>query len=89
MENNNKGVQDNYIFGTYFETVSFFIVSMPKKNHFGVFSQPHLDFLTNAITFYVHSNTLNLVMNAMVHVQAFKSGLVSHVYMYSTLSSGS
>ena len=32
MENNDKGLNDNYIFGAYFGSVSFFIVSMPEKN---------------------------------------------------------
>ena len=38
MENNNKGVQDNYIFGTYFGSDSFFIVSLPEKYLSGLFS---------------------------------------------------
>ena len=44
MENNNKDLNDNYMFGTYFGTVSFFMISMPEKNLSGVFSEPHLDF---------------------------------------------
>ena len=32
------------MFGTYFGTVSFFMISMPEKNLSGVFSEPHLDF---------------------------------------------
>jgi hypothetical protein len=31
FENKNKGLQDNYIFGTYFRTDSFLIVSLPEK----------------------------------------------------------
>ena len=38
MENNNKDQKDNYMFGTYFGIVNFFIVSMPKQNLSGVFS---------------------------------------------------
>ena len=33
--------------------------------------------MTNIITFYTHSNTLHLLMNAVVHVKGFRSGLVS------------
>ena len=35
--------------------------------------------MTNIITFYTHSNTLHLLMNAVVHVKGFISGLVSRV----------
>ena len=44
LETNNKDLNDNYMFGTYFGTVSFFMISMPEKNLSGVFSEPHLDF---------------------------------------------
>jgi hypothetical protein len=35
--------------------------------------------VTNVITVYIHSSTLQLLMNVVVHVEAFKSGLVSRV----------
>jgi hypothetical protein len=38
FENKNKDLQDNYIFGTYFRTDSFFIVSLPEKYLSGIFS---------------------------------------------------
>ena len=38
MENKNKALKDNYMFGTYFVTVNFFIISMPEKNLSSVFS---------------------------------------------------
>jgi len=44
VENNNKDLQDNYIFGAYFGTDSFFIVSLPEKYLSGIFSWTHLDF---------------------------------------------
>ena len=44
MENNNKGVQHNYIFGAYFGSDSFFIISLPETYLSGLFSQLHLDF---------------------------------------------
>jgi hypothetical protein len=34
--------------------------------------------VTNVITVSIHSNTLKLLMHVVVHVQAFKSSLVSH-----------
>ena len=38
LENNNKDLNDNYMVGTYFGTLSFFMISMPEKNVSGVFS---------------------------------------------------
>ena len=35
--------------------------------------------MTNVITFYTHSNTLHLLMNAVVHIKGFISGPVSRV----------
>ena len=44
MENSNKDLKDNYIFGADFGTDSFYIVSLPENYLSGVFPSPHLDF---------------------------------------------
>jgi hypothetical protein len=44
MENNNKDLQNNYIFGADFGIDSSFIVSFPKKCLSGAFSWLHLDY---------------------------------------------
>ena len=63
-------------------------MSLPEKHLFGVFSslQYLWTLVANVITFYIHSNTLYLLMNAVVHVKAFKFGLVSRVYSYAASS---
>ena len=40
-------------------------------------------FVTNLINVYIPSNILQILMNAVVHAQAFISSLVSHVYILS------
>jgi len=68
MENSNKDLKDNYIFGTDFGTDSFYIVSLLENYLSGVFPWPHLDFCDKCNHGLIHSNTLQLLMNVVVYV---------------------
>jgi hypothetical protein len=58
--------------GAYFGTDSFFIISLPEKYVSGVCLVCFLGyiwtFVTNVITVDIYFNTLQLLMNVLVHV---------------------
>jgi succinate dehydrogenase hydrophobic anchor subunit len=64
-----------------------FLLEVCLKSIFLVYFLYHIwTFVTNVITVYIHSNTLQLLMNVVVHVQAFKSGLVSGEFSTTTIN---
>jgi hypothetical protein len=68
MENNNKDLQENHILSTDFATDCLFIVSLPEKYLSGALSWLIWTCVTNVVMVYIHSNILQLLINAVVHV---------------------